>query len=40
MEVLDAGNVVLGPLLHLEGRLGGGCELRVVAQVVGPLRDR
>jgi hypothetical protein len=40
MDVLDAGNVVLGPLLRLEKRLGGGCELRVVAQAVGPLRGR
>jgi 2-polyprenyl-3-methyl-5-hydroxy-6-metoxy-1,4-benzoquinol methylase len=34
MEVLRAGNVLLGPLLRLEGKLGGGAELRVVAQAV------
>jgi SAM-dependent methyltransferase len=34
MEVLRASNVLLGPLLRLEGELGGGSELRVVAQAV------
>lgn len=37
MEILRASSVLLGPLLRLEGKLGGGSELRVVAQAVDGL---